>query len=66
MLPPTPLSFRRVTSFAEGEAIKAGGVVPRQLQARLKEQDPSLGGLIRVMNKRQEFLWVHPRFEGEY
>jgi hypothetical protein len=24
------------------------------------------GGLVRVMNKRQEFLWVHERFTGEY
>jgi hypothetical protein len=24
------------------------------------------GGLIRVMNKRQEFLWVHEKFAGEY
>jgi hypothetical protein len=24
------------------------------------------GGLVRVMNKRQEFLWVHERFAGEY
>ena len=24
------------------------------------------GGLIRVMNKRQEFLWVHEMFAGEY
>ena len=24
------------------------------------------GGLVRVMNKRQEFLWVHEKFAGEY
>jgi hypothetical protein len=23
-------------------------------------------GLVRVMNKRQEFLWVHEKFAGEY
>ena len=23
-------------------------------------------GLVRVQNKRQEFLWVHPQFEREY
>ena len=44
----------------------ARGGVLRQLHAWLKEQDPSFGGLIRVMNRRQEFLWVHPMFEGEY
>ncbi len=36
----------------------------RQLHAWLK--DPGLGGLVRVQNKRQEFLWVHPQFEEEY
>ncbi|WP_236848176.1 COR domain-containing protein [Chlorobaculum limnaeum] len=49
-----------------GEAIRAQGAVLRQLHAWLKEKDPSFGGLIRVQNKRQEFLWVHPQFEGEY
>jgi hypothetical protein len=28
--------------------------------------NPGFGGLVRVMNKRQEFLWVHERFAGEY
>lgn len=51
---------------AYGEAIEMRGAVLRQLQAWLKEQDPSFGGLVRVQNKRQEFLWVHPQFEGEY
>ena len=27
---------------------------------------PTFGNLIRVMNKRQEFLWVHEKFAGEY
>ncbi len=27
--------------------------------ALLKAKDPGFGGLVRVMNKRQEFLWVH-------
>jgi hypothetical protein len=27
---------------------------------------PGFGGLVRVMNKRQEFLWVHEKFAGEY
>ncbi|MCP5522572.1 MAG: hypothetical protein H7A46_13605 [Verrucomicrobiales bacterium] len=49
-----------------GEAIRAQGAVLRQLHAWLKEKDPSFGGLVRVMNKRQEFLWVHPQFEAEY
>ena len=38
----------------------------RDPYARLKAKDPGFGGLIRVMNKRQEFLWVHEKFAGEY
>ena len=49
-----------------GEAIEAHGGVLRQLQAWLKEKDASFGGLVRVQNKRQEFLWVHPQFEKKY
>ena len=39
-----------------------------ELHALLKAKDPGLGGLVRVMNKnkRQEFLWVHEKFAGEY
>ena len=49
-----------------GEAIEAQGAELRQLQSWLKEKDPGFGGLVRVQNKRQEFLWVHPQFEAEY
>ncbi|MCI0423847.1 MAG: ADP-ribosylation factor-like protein, partial [Acidobacteria bacterium] len=42
-----------------GEAIAAQGAILRQLHAMLKQKDPSFGGLVRVRNKRQEFLWVH-------
>jgi internalin A len=49
-----------------GELIRAQGAVLRQLQVWLKAKDPGFGGLVRVQNKRQEFLWVHPQFEGEY
>jgi hypothetical protein len=49
-----------------GEAIRARGAVLRQLHAWVKREDPSFGGLVRVQNKRQEFLWVHPQFEKEY
>jgi len=37
-----------------------------ELHALLKAKDPGFGGLVRVMNKRQEFLWVHEKFAGEY
>jgi hypothetical protein len=48
------------------EAIRAQGAVLRQLHAWLKEKDPSFGGLVRVQNKRLEFLWVHPQFKTQY
>ncbi|MFN6134350.1 MAG: hypothetical protein ACK46L_15865, partial [Synechococcaceae cyanobacterium] len=50
----------------QGEAMRAQGAVLRQLHAWLKEKDPGFGGLVRVLNKRQEFLWVHRQFEIEY
>jgi hypothetical protein len=46
--------------------VRADGAILRQLQSWLKEKDPGFGGLVRVQNKRQEFLWVHPLFEKEY
>nr|VFJ87041.1 MAG: Leucine rich repeat-containing protein [Candidatus Kentron sp. LFY] len=48
--------------------VAARGAMLRELRAMLREQDPgcNFGGLVRVRNKRNEFLWVHPRFEGEY
>jgi internalin A len=60
------LSRSDAPEMEQGEAMRAQGAVLRQLQAWLKEKDPSFGGLVRVQNKRQEFLWVHPQFEKEY
>jgi internalin A len=37
-----------------------------QIPITLKAKEPGFGGLVRVMNKRQEFLWVHEQFAGEY
>jgi hypothetical protein len=54
------------TILEQGEAIRAQGATLRELHAMLKVKDPGFGGLVRVMNKRQEFLWVHPQFEKEY
>ena len=48
------------------EAGRAQGATLRELHAWLKEKDPGFGGLVRVRNKRQEFLWVHSQFEKEY
>jgi hypothetical protein len=50
----------------QGDAIRAHGGMLRELQVLLKAKDPGFGGLVKVQNKRQEFLWVHERFEGEY
>jgi len=49
-----------------GGPARAEGAVLRQLHSWLKEKDPGFGGLVRVMNKRQEFLWVHEQFTKEY
>ena len=54
------------TLAEHNEAFRASGGLLRELHALLKEKDPSYGNLVRVRNKRQEFLWVHPQFEGEY
>ena len=54
------------TTLERSEAIRAQGATLRELHALLKAKDPSFGGLVRVMNKRQEFLWVHERFAAEY
>jgi CO dehydrogenase/acetyl-CoA synthase gamma subunit (corrinoid Fe-S protein) len=38
----------------------------RQLHDWLKAKDVSFGGLERVMDKQQKYLWVHPKFKDEY
>jgi hypothetical protein len=53
-------------NLEHGEAVRAQGSILRELHAFLKEQDPKFGGLVRVQDKRQEFLWVHSQFEKEY
>nr|WP_263432590.1 COR domain-containing protein [Nostoc sp. MS1] len=58
--------FKSDSRFLEGDAIRAQGSILRELHALLKEKDPSFGGLVRVQNKRREFLWVHPQFVDEY
>ncbi len=52
--------------LANSEALHAQDATLRQLHAFLREQDPGFGGLVRVQNKRREFLWVHEQFAGEY
>jgi Leucine-rich repeat (LRR) protein len=50
------------------QAIRAQGSVLRELHTLLKEKDPSsqFGGLVRVQNKKREFLWVYQKFVNEY
>jgi len=48
------------------EAVRAQGAILRQLHLWLKEKDPAFGGLVRVQNKQQQFLWVHAQFEKDY
>jgi hypothetical protein len=43
----------------------AYGASFRELQTLLKQQDAGLGGLVRVLNKRREVVWVHPDFVDE-
>ncbi|NER35832.1 MAG: hypothetical protein F6J93_17900 [Oscillatoria sp. SIO1A7] len=55
-------------SWQGTQAIRAEGATLRELHALLKEKDPKsrFGGLVKVQNKRQEFLWVHEQFVGKY
>ncbi len=50
----------------QGEAKRAQGATLRELHALLREKDPGFGGLVRVLNKRHEFLWVHEQYAKEY
>jgi hypothetical protein len=54
------------TNLERGVGTRAENATLRELHALLKAKDPGFGGLVRVMNKRQEFLWVHEKFAGEY
>jgi len=49
-----------------GVGSRAENATLRELHALLKGVDPGFGGLVRVLNKRNEFLWVHEKFAGEY
>jgi hypothetical protein len=54
------------TKLEHGVAIRSEGATLRELHALLKARDHGFGGLVRVMNKRRETLWVHEKFVGEY
>jgi hypothetical protein len=55
-----------VFEVPQANLMRAKGADLRQLHVWLSEKDPGFGGLVRVQNKRQEFVWVHPKFEGEF
>ena len=55
-----------ISDAEHGEASQAQNAMLRELHTFLKERDPGFGGLVRVQNKRREFLWVHPQFTDEY
>lgn len=61
-----PRGAGKLGDLPHGEALRAHGATLRELHALLKAKDPGFGELVRVMNKRQEYLWVHPYFESEY
>ena len=60
------LGHRDAPDLEHGHEVDARGAGLRQLHAWLKEKDPGFGGLVRVLNDKREFLWVHPQFEKEY
>ncbi|MFZ5822035.1 MAG: hypothetical protein ACOYYJ_19265 [Chloroflexota bacterium] len=51
-----------------GRPVPAYGAKSREFHALLKKLDPNgkYGNLVRVVNKRKEFLWVHENFASEY
>ncbi|MEZ2251021.1 COR domain-containing protein [Microcoleus sp.] len=56
-----------IQDWQHGEApIIAKDSVLRKLHDLLKAKDPGFGGLVRVQNRRREFLWVHEQFVDEY
>jgi len=54
------------TNLERGVEKRAENANLRELHALLKAKDPGFGGLVRVLNKRNEFLWVHEKFAREY
>ncbi|WP_293352870.1 MULTISPECIES: COR domain-containing protein [unclassified Microcoleus] len=56
-----------IPDWQQGDsAIVAKGSILRELHALLKAKDPGFGGLVRVQNRRREFVWVHEQFVDEY
>jgi hypothetical protein len=53
-------------NLERGVGSRAENATLREFHALLKAKDPGFGGLVRVLNKRNEFLWVHEKFASEY
>ena len=54
---------------AHGKARQAHNAMLREMHTILKKKEKRnsrFGGLVRVQNKRREFMWVHPNFRDEY
>jgi len=45
---------------------RAEGSLLRELHSFLKEKDSGFSGLVRVMNKHQEFMCLHEKYAIEY
>jgi hypothetical protein len=54
------------SSLERGVGTRAESGTLRELHTMLKAKDPSFGDLKRVLNKRNEFLWVHEKYAAEY
>jgi internalin A len=52
--------------FDHGNSLTPEAAMLREIQQLLKAKDIGFGGLVRVQNKRGEFLWVHPDYKQEY
>jgi hypothetical protein len=57
---------RDAPDWQQSEAAIRAGSILRELHALLKAKEPGFGGLVRVQNRRREFLWVHEQFVDEY
>ncbi len=60
------MGAERSANIEHGVAVRAENATLRELHSLLKAEDAGFGGLVRVMNKHQEFLWVHEKFATEY
>jgi len=65
-LPDAAQQEEQCDEFPYGRPTSAQAGLLRELHALIQNRDPGFGGLVRVRNKRGEFLWIHPDFQKEY